>query len=188
MTERVFSALAAILAAWSLTAFLASAAAKEKKPNPADPVLLRAVEDWSAWHYVEGGTRVCYATAHPATNRGTVKNRGEASALVTWRRSEGRSANALSGPVVSFVAGYAFRPKIPVTAALGKTEFALFSNADAAWAVDEAGDKALVAAMAKGGNLILRGTASTGAATADTYRLAGFKDAYALVQKECGAR
>jgi len=59
---------------------------------------------------------------------------------------------------------------------------------NSAWAATADLDKTIVEAMAKGKQAILKGTPQKGKPTTDTYSLAGFVQALAMIDKACGIK
>ncbi|MBV9686067.1 MAG: hypothetical protein JO096_02510, partial [Alphaproteobacteria bacterium] len=57
-----------------------------------------------------------------------------------------------------------------------------------AWARTAELDKAIVEAMTRGKQVIVKGTPTTGPVTTDTYSLAGFAQAIALIDKACDVK
>jgi hypothetical protein len=70
--------------------------------------------------------------------------------------------------------------------AIGDQSFELFTQGDGAWAKDKQADDALVKAMIKGLDMVVKGTSSRGTETIDTYSLSGFTKAYEAIGKACG--
>lgn len=99
--------------------------------------------------------------------------------MVTHRPGE-KIAN-----VVSFAEGYPLKESSNVVLEVGGAKFDLFTKGDSAWARTPEIDKAIVEAMAKGKQAVVRGVPQTGPPTTDTYSLAGFAKALALIDKAC---
>jgi len=87
--------------------------------------------------------------------------------------------------VVSFVAGYGFKDGSAAELDVGGKKFNLFTKDDTAWARDAATDKAIVDAMLKGKQAVIKGGSARGTATTDTYTLAGFPQVLAEIDKAC---
>jgi Invasion associated locus B (IalB) protein len=100
-------------------------------------------------------------------------------AMVTHRPGE-KIAN-----VVSFDEGYPLKEDSDVALEIGGTKFDLFTKGDTAWARTADLDKAIVEAMTKGKQAVVKGTPQKGASTTDTYELAGFAQALAMIDKAC---
>ena len=143
---------------------------------------LGAVEAWSAYAYNEKSGKVCYLAGGPRKSEPVGGKRKRPVAMVTHRPGE-KVAN-----VVSFVEGYPLKEGSDVSLDIGGTKFDLFTKGDSAWARTAELDKAIVEAMTKGKQAIVRGTPAKGPATTDTYPLAGFAHALALIDRACDVR
>jgi hypothetical protein len=119
----------------------------------------------------------------PTRDEGRYTRRGDIFVSVTHRPKE------RSFDVVSFVAGYTFQSGSQVEVRIGNRTFTnLFTDRDKAWALNDAADRELVAAMRAGERMIVRGTSSRGTATKDTYSLRGFTAAHRAINAKCGRR
>jgi hypothetical protein len=87
---------------------------------------------------------------------------------------------------VSVASGYVYKDGKDAEAEVDGKKFKLFTRGENAWAYDAGSDKAMVAALKAGRQLIVRGTSSRGTATTDTYSLSGFTAALAAIDKACG--
>jgi hypothetical protein len=90
--------------------------------------------------------------------------------------------------VVSFVAGYPLKKGSDVTLDINGKKFDMFTDGDSAWSRTSNLDKEIVAAMAKGRTAVVTGTPEKGSPTTDTYSLAGFSRALALIDKPCDVK
>jgi hypothetical protein len=165
---------------------VAALAADNPKPPPkpatspaAAPKSLGGDKAWGAYASGEKKTLVCYLVGHPAKS---VPVRRQVGASVTHRPGD----NSLN--VVSFALGYAAKPGTPAELDIDGKKFSLFTSKEAAWAPDSATDKTITLALAKGKQAILKATPEKGAATVDTYQLAGFGPTLALIDKSCGVK
>jgi hypothetical protein len=146
------------------------------------PQKLGGAQSWTAYTYADGKGKVCYLVGEPAKKEpGNVK-RDRVNALVT------HNTNDKSSNVVSFVEGYTFPERGAAELDVDGKKFSLFTDKDTAWARDTATDKAIVTALSKGKQAVLKGSSARGTATTDTYSLAGFGQALALVDKACGVK
>jgi hypothetical protein len=165
----------------------AQAAAKKPAPakhaaEPAPTQRLGTIDAWSAFLYKEKTGKVCYLAAEPQKSEpGNVK-RKQPMAMVTHRPDE----NVTN--VVSFVAGFPLKEGSDVALDIDGAKFDLFTKDDTAWARTSDLDKTIVEAMVKGKTAVAKGTPAKGAATADTYSLAGFTQALGLIDKACGVK
>ena len=137
--------------------------------------------DWYAAAFQEDGQRICYMVAQPTASAGDYGRRGAVYVQVT--RRGGDSAT----DVVSFEAGYPFAAGAKIEVVIDGTSFSLFTEGETAWAYDDAaGDKALIAAMARGTKMVVKGASARGTATTDTFSLMGFTAARRAMGEACG--
>jgi hypothetical protein len=167
----------------------AGGATKKKSADaaPASPSAasqrLGAAEGWTAYVYKEKTGPVCYLAGEPQKSEpANAKRKPSPTAMVTHRPEE-KVAN-----VVSFVEGYPLKSDSSVSLDIGGVKFELFTKNDTAWAKTSDLDKTIVEAMAKGKQAILNGTPQKGKPTTDTYSLAGFAQALAMIDKACGIK
>ncbi len=175
--------IGAVLAA----AVTVSAQAAEKQAPAAavtNPPAARALGSegaWTAYVSEDRSGKVCYLVGQPAKSLPAAPHR-QASAMVTHRPQE-NIAN-----VVSFVVGAPLKDGSEVTLTLGKKDFKLFTKSDAAWASTSDLDKEIVTILAKSRDVVAKGIPQRGPGTSDTYSLAGFGKALALIDKACGVK
>ena len=158
---------------------------KSSKPPPASPTAsqrLGAAEGWTAYLYKEKSGQVCYLAGEPQKSEPAKAKRKAPTAMVTHRPDE-KVAN-----VVSFVEGYPLKEGSDASLDIGGTKFDLFTKGDSAWARTADLDKTIVETMAKGKQAVVRGTPQKGQPTTDTYSLAGFVQALAMIDKACGIK
>ncbi len=165
------------------------AQAAAKKPAPAkqgaestSTQRLGTVDAWSAFLYKEKTGKVCYLAAEPQKSEPGNLKRKQPMAMVTHRPDE----NVTN--VVSFVAGYPLKDGGSVALDIDGAKFDLFTKDDTAWARTSDLDKEIVEAMVKGKLAVAKGAPAKGPATTDTYSLAGFTQALALIDKACGVK
>ena len=170
-----------LLSSMSLNTALAQPApAAAATGGTASPTPLGQSGDWQSYSFQEDGGTVCYMASKPTKSQGAYKSRGEIFALVTHRPARN------SRDVVSFIAGYTYKPDTSVRVTIGSDTFTLFSQGENAWTPDDATDKKLSEAIRKGSTMVVKGTSSRGTETTDTYSLKGTGDAYASINKACG--
>ncbi len=152
------------------------------------PVLAQGIERlgdfeaWNAYRFNENGNAACYIASAPKKAEGNYTKRGDVFAIVTHRPAESRRDE------VSFIAGYSYQTDSWVDVTIGEEAFKLFTQDDGAWAPDKEADAALVNAMIKGRDMVVKGTSSRGTETMDTYSLNGFTKAYQAINKACGLK
>jgi hypothetical protein len=180
-----FSFLVGVLFSISAAAYAESS----KKPGEAaqttpgsQPERLGFADAWTAYAYSEKTGKVCYLAGAPKKSEPAGGKRKLAVAMVTHRPGE-KIAN-----VVSFVEGYPLKEGSEVSLDIAGAKFVLFAKGDSAWARTPELDKSIVEAMTKGKQAVVKGTPQKGPATADTYSLAGFAQALALIDKACDVK
>jgi Invasion associated locus B (IalB) protein len=164
-------------------------AAKPKKEPAAQPAAqspgsqtrsLGTVGSWSAYASGEKPGRICYLVGRPQKSDSAGVARKAPVAMVTHRPSENISN------VVSFVEGYPLKTGSDVALEVDDKKFDLFTNDDSAWARTADLDRTIVSALANGRTATVKGTPRNGKPTTDTYALAGFAKALALINEACG--
>ncbi|MBT6406807.1 MAG: hypothetical protein HOK06_04325, partial [Rhodospirillaceae bacterium] len=142
--------------------------------------LIDVFGDWSAFAIKEAGQPVCYIGSEPGKQQGDYKKRGDTYMLVTLRPSDKKSSG-----IVSLTAGYSFKKGRDVIATIGKDAFKMFTKNGSAWTYKDSDDDAMVAAMKRGVELVVKGTSSRGTETTDTYSLKGFTAAHKTALEAC---
>ena len=135
--------------------------------------------DWYAATFVEDGARVCYMVSKPTKSEGNYTRRGPVYVQVTRRAGGG------SGDVVSIEAGYPYGAGGEVNVSIDDEGYTLFTDGETAWAYSADDDRALVAAMAGGAEMIVKGPSARGTPTTDTYSLLGFTAARRAMAEKC---
>jgi len=88
--------------------------------------------------------------------------------------------------VVSFVAGYRFRPdSLARMSFAGGPTYRLFTSDDFAWAADEADDHKIVKALTESAFVTVTGLAQDGHLYTDTLALRGFPTVFQHISTEC---
>jgi hypothetical protein len=170
-----------------LAVALPAQAATAKKAPPAHAAAagtqrLGTVDAWTAYVYTEKTGKVCYLAGEPQKSEPPGMKRKQPTAMVTHRPAENVS------DVVSFIVGARLKPGSNVTLDIDGAKYELFTKDDTAWARTSDLDKTIVEAMVKGKHAIAKGIPAKGAATTDTYSLAGFTQALGLIDKACGIK
>ena len=137
---------------------------------------------WSAFAETDKNAKACYLVGRPMKVEPDNLKRGDVYVYVTHRPAE-KSYN-----VVSFAAGYPYKDATDAELTVDTHKFALFTSKESAWSRDAATDKAVVDAMAKAKQAVLKGTSARGTATTDTYSLDGFASMLAQIDKACGVK
>lgn len=184
------TALSLVLLGFSIGA-AAAATAPPKQHNPAhlkaqapSPSInkLGGAGRWEAYTDTARGAKICYLIGKPQKSEPANIKRGAVFASVTHRPSEKRFNE------VSFTSGYLFKDGSDAELTVDGRKFSLFTNKDGAWTRDSATDKAVVEALAKGKEAVIKGTSTRGTATTDSYSLAGFSQALANIDRACGVK
>jgi invasion protein IalB len=150
-------------------------------PVQAQQKTLGTFGDWTAIVDGSGNKHLCYIGSAPKKSEGKYTRRGDTYFLVT-----NSPADKTKGEV-SVAAGYTYKNGEDAEAKIGRKRFRLFTSGENAWAYDAGSDKAMVAALKAGRQMIIRGTSSRGTTTTDTYSLSGFTAALAAINKACGS-
>jgi invasion protein IalB len=173
-------AAATVLLALSVAA-VSPATAQQKMPAAARPPVQRLGGSgaWNAFLYKEKSGRVCYLAGGPQKSAPAKLRRKTPSAMITHRPQE----NALN--VVSFDAGIPLQEGSDAALEVDSAHFDLFTKGDTAWSRTSDLDRTIVEAMAKGRQAVFKATPRKGPPLTDTYSLAGFAQALALIDKAC---
>jgi len=140
---------------------------------------LGGADSWTAYAYEDKSGKVCYVAGDPHKTEPARTRRKHPVAMVTHRPGE-KVAN-----VVSFFEGYSLKEGSDAALDIGGTKYDLFTKGDTAWARTAELDKAIVEAMAKGKQAVVKSTPEKGPGTTDIYSLTGFSQALALIDKAC---
>jgi len=160
----------------------AGARAADKAGTPPAARVLGTDGSWTAYVSEDRTGKVCYLVGQPEKSAPRSAHRKPPSAMITHRPQE-NIAN-----VVSFVEGFPLKEGSDVSVVAGKGKFELFTKDDSAWARTSDLDKEIVGALARARTAVVKGTPARGPATTDTYSLAGFGKALALIDKACGVK
>ena len=118
--------------------------------------------------------------SEPKTSVGNYKKRGDIYALITHRPAD------KTKDVFSYVTGYPYKSSSEVTVKANGRTHRLFTQDSTAWAADAAADKALIADIRRGSDMVVKGTSKRGTLTTDTFGLKGSTKAYKAISDECG--
>lgn len=151
-------------------------------PNPGPAQSLGSSGPWSAYEAKDRTGRVCYVFGQAQKSEPGGARRKPPTMMVTHRPEE-KIAN-----VVSFMAGYPLKDGSDAELDVGKARFDLFTKDDSAWARTSETDKAIVTALSRAKQAVLKAAPPKGPGTTDTYSLAGFRDTLALIDKACGVK
>jgi invasion protein IalB len=160
--------------------------AKQPAPSPAgaggaQPSLLGQFGDWGAYTAANGGKKLCYALAKPASQATEPANRPRDPAyiFVSTRPSE-NVRNELS-----IVIGYPFKPGYEANVDIGSAKYVMYTQGDGAWIKNAAEEARMVDAMRRGSDLVVTGESGRGTKSTDRYNLKGLSQALDRVAQEC---
>jgi hypothetical protein len=160
--------------------------AKQPAPSPAgaggaQPSLLGQFGDWGAYTAANGGKKLCYALAKPASQATEPANRPRDPAyiFVSTRPSE-NVRNELS-----IVIGYPFKPGYEANVDIGSAKYVMYTQGDGAWIKNAAEEARMVDAMRRGSDLVVTGESGRGTKSTDRYNLKGLAQALDRVAQEC---
>jgi hypothetical protein len=201
MKPRILSTLLAAGVGLALVSASGASPAQTTQPSPAPPKPggnsqgstgaqpaapadnhLGDAEGWSAFADPDRSGKICYVVGRPVKSEPRAAKRSDVYVYVTHRSAE-HSYN-----VVSFNAGYSYKEGSDVELSVDGQKFELFTSKDTAWARDSDTEKAIVEAMMKGRQAVIKGTSARGTNTVDTYTLAGFSQVLGLIDKACGLK
>jgi hypothetical protein len=167
---------------------LAPAAWGQAQPQP-QPKSVGVFESWSAWEFGDAAARICYLSATPTASQTKPPGarRGDIRLTISHRPA------ARTRDEISFQAGYPIKSDKPVQAIVdGTRTFELSrrapNQAELIWTKDPETDKAMLAAMRTGKELVVNGTSQRGTTTTDSFKLDGFVKALEAANRACGLR
>ena len=188
-------ALAAMLGLSSAAIAQQSPPAKQAKPGPrsapavapqaavggGQPTLIGQFGDWGAYAASNGGKKVCYALAKPASQTTQPPNRPRDPAYVFIST---RPAENVRNEI-SIVIGYPFKPGSEAAVDIGAANYVMYTQADGAWIKNAAEEARMVESMKKGADAVVKGESGRGTKTTDTFSLKGLEQALTRIAQEC---
>lgn len=135
--------------------------------------------DWSSYAAADGAGPICFALSKPTDVAPMPDGYSQAYLYVTNRPSE-NVANE-----INLVAGFEFAPDTPAVLSVGGQNFALFTQADAAWLEDASQNSNLAGVMRAGSTLTVEGTSAKGIKIVQTFSLAGATAASRAIEGDC---
>lgn len=135
--------------------------------------------DWDAATTEVNGKKVCYMSSPPQTEEGDYSSRGPVTMFVTHWPAQDKFDE------ISVKAGYTYEDGSTAELTIGDQSWTLWTEGDRAWAYDADDEKAIVAGMKAGLEMVVEGTSSRGTATTDTYSLRGFTAAHREITQAC---
>jgi hypothetical protein len=134
---------------------------------------------WTAYTYLAGGAKVCYAVTQPTDMQPAGVNRDPVFIFVTNRPTEGVRHE------VSVITGYPYKEGSNTEVKIGANSFVMFTKDDGAWVENAAEETRLIGAMKAGADMVVSGTSRRGTVTRDTYSLSGVTAALNKIDAEC---
>lgn len=168
----------------ALIALLTAASALPAAAQAPVPKSLGVFGAWQTFALRQNGQDVCYMAlkTRGAALRAKKAERGPVVLMITQRPGEN------AHDIISYNAGYNFKPGSDLKIALGNAKFDLFTARDTGWSRDAMTDHTLAMAIIKSPGLTASGIpAIKGAgAVTDTVSLKGAAEAYRVTAKACG--
>ncbi|MEQ9146015.1 MAG: hypothetical protein RLO08_16830 [Parvibaculaceae bacterium] len=151
-----------------------------------EPKLLGKYNDWTAYSYGSGSSRICYVMSEPKQMRPRGANRGDVFLMVT-HRPEQNVRNEISMRV-----GYPFSDRSRPFAQIGSDKFQMFTGVSEggenrywAWLEDTDDEGRMAGAMRRGSSMTVKGTSERGTLTTDSYSLSGVTAALNKIDETC---
>jgi hypothetical protein len=135
-------------------------------------------DDWVAYS-TPGAKKICYALSVPKERLPKNLNRDPGYLFVSYRPDE-----KVRGEI-AVVMGFAVKEDAPAQAVLGSTTFQLAGKGTSLFVHNAAEEGTMLAAMKKGGSLVVKASSKRGNATSDRFSLAGIAQALDLAEKNC---
>ncbi|MBV8061769.1 MAG: hypothetical protein JO126_08910 [Alphaproteobacteria bacterium] len=189
MTERTKSNLNLVMVAALICVTLAPAptfaktATQKQAGTAGQPTPIgKTYGKWRTYKVDDAGQPVCYMALTTGFAKSKKFKRSESHLLITQRPEE------KSKDVVSYTAGYTYKPATDVLVQIGKQSFNMFTAKDTAWSRDAAADKALTAAIISTKIITITGTPGqkNTAPTHDRLDVTGANEAYHAINQACG--
>ncbi|RUT29378.1 hypothetical protein EMQ25_14760 [Arsenicitalea aurantiaca] len=149
-------------------------------PAAAQVQLLGDFNRWSSYSASEGGNAICFALTRPSETNPTPDGYGDAYIYLTNRPAENARAE------FNLIAGYTFAPDTEATLSVGGQSFALFTQNDAAWLLDQSQTETLAGVMRAGSSVVVEGTSERGIRVRQTFSLSGATAASRAIDQQCG--
>lgn len=134
---------------------------------------------WSGYATTESAGRICFILSKPTATQPEPEGFTEGYFYLTHRPAAGVRGE------INLVAGYDFAPDSQAVMRIGGQEFAMFTQADAAWLADPAQSEAAGAAIRAGSTMTIEGTSLRGIKVTQTFSLSGATAATRAIDAEC---
>ncbi len=156
-------------------------AKKKKTGEPAAASGPKKVATHGKWEvYVQAGkSKLCYATTKPRKRSPDNLKDVDGYVFISMRPAQNVRNE------IAIKMGFDLKPDAKPTVTMGSSKFAMVANGTDLFVEVAAEERAFVAAMRKGGELVVRATSKRGNDTTDNYALTGVGQALDAMQKEC---
>jgi hypothetical protein len=169
---------AAATQAKKATAAAPAASTSATKPGTGQALKLGQFDDWVAYA-TPGAKKICYALSIPKERLPKNLNRDPGYLFVSYRPDE-----KVRGEI-AVVMGFAVKENSPAEAVLGSTKFELAGKDTSLFVHNAAEEGTMLAAMKRGGSLVVKASSKRGNETTDRFSLAGIVQALDRAEKEC---
>ena len=156
----------------------APAATASAKPGTGQALKLGQFDDWIAYA-TPGAKKICYALSIPKERLPKNLNRDPGYLFVSYRPDE-----KVRGEI-AVVMGFAVKENAPAEAVLGGNMFELAGKDTSLFVHNAAEEGTMLAAMKRGGSLVVKASSKRGNATTDRFSLAGIAQALDTAEKAC---
>ena len=135
-------------------------------------------KNWQSFTAETDEGKICFAETLPTKRAPAAVKRGKSKLFVAFRPSENIKDE------ISITSGHPYKAS-SVSAKSGKNNFALFSQNNFAWLLDDKEEQKFIKVMKKATDLIIVARTIKGAETTDHYSMMGFTKAYNTAKKTC---
>ena len=147
----------------------------------AEPTLIGQFGTWGAYSAAPNGKLVCFALAKPSSSKTNPPNRPRdpAYAFISTRPAE-KVVNE-----VSVMIGYTLKPGSESTLEVGGASYAMYTQGDGLWIKNAAEEDAMVQAMRRSSDIVVKGVSAKGTETTDIFSLKGLSQALDKIAQDC---
>ena len=135
-------------------------------------------KNWESFIAETEKGKICFAQTTPTKRAPGAIQRDQSKLFVTFRPGENIKDE------ISITSGHVYKAS-SVSAKSGKNKFALFSQNNFAWILDDKEEQKFIRVMKKATNMIIIARTVKGAETTDHYSMMGFTKAYNTAKKTC---
>jgi len=156
----------------------AAASAPSAKPGTGQALKLGQFDDWTAYQ-TPGSRKICYALSTPKERLPKNLTRDPGYLFVSYRPDE-----KVRGEI-AVVMGFAVKEDAPAQAVIGSASFQLAGKDSSLFVHNAAEEGTMLAAMRRGGNLVVKASSKRGNANTDRFSLSGMGQALDTAEKAC---